>query len=1193
MNDKYNKISREFINFKTTLNQEIKNTNPKFSINNECYCIKEKWFNEFEAQINQYNTNKKSAQDSKNNNLKVFLSKNHPEFINDIDSAVKIFEGHSNIKIISKNLVILLCDKEKILNYNSVKFYAGNNKIILEFNIYSDVSISLLIISPLEELSQQVILYFPISNKREFKMKFYKTLIENEVSNKSFSQNKIDFKKINITDIRSPINLKQNQSLDSKSSQPINLIIKFLISLYYYEISLSNNKNKESIININERSYLINPEWIEAIKSFYKYQDLINIINNNIKKAFDYSNFFNQIDQIFEIIINKSEIQKIPTSTDIFKTENIIPKEKREHNLSFLEKCYILPKKIILIIKTFISHESNSLRSVSHFWKNNHFCILKNCIIYIGIINSSTIFLSEYILFYKNIENIPSDEFKSLLNVTNINKFFSERKCNDNTAYIQKIYLKSYNGSIGKLFILKNREHYLNSYINKVEVKKEKKHNRSSSMDYLNITHNQRIINNEEKENISEINGYKKVLHTSLNKSMQEDRNIQMNNFLMNRGNEENKENSLQKQYKEKKENEMLILIKQNEKYKFQINQKENEINQMKNLNDKLNLDLKLEKEKNKKLEEIIRNLEQKMQEKKEADNNISINNNKKDEQIKNLLSLNKNLETEKKALEEKVQKYKNRYEQSKTQIENKEIKQKERENEKENAKEKELLEMQKEINEKIKFLENKEMYLCEEENRIEKRKEKLNKDNNKENQILKQKNKELLEINDLLKKDNEKMKSELEEMRKQMKNKDSKPKNNISQSLRIDEINNNNNINYIDNNYIEKNNEHKRRSNSMPNQIKKKPLELFLKPTLIGLDNLGATCFMNSTLQCLSQTGALTNYFLAEKNESYINRISTELSQKKELCLSKVYLWLIKKLWEKNPSKPSFSPKKFMDTIAEMNPLFKKGDPGDAKDFIIFVLEQIHKELKRSIANNANILKIEDLNQYDKVNAFSHFFEEFKKDCSIISDVFFGFNETTNVCLNCKNNYTSKGQNFPICYNYGIFNCLIFPLEEVRKMKCNYYKINCDRVNLIECFVYNQQSELFTGENQNYCNICRQMFNSVYTSLIYTFPNHLILILNRGKGNVFKVNLDFALQIDLTDFAIAKQSREIFDLYGVITHIGQSGPNAHFVATCKSPIDGYWYRYNDSLVNPITDIQKEIINFGVPYILFYQKHPN
>ena len=64
-----------------------------------------------------------------------------------------------------------------------------------------------------------------------------------------------------------------------------------------------------------------------------------------------------------------------------------------------------------------------------------------------------------------------------------------------------------------------------------------------------------------------------------------------------------------------------------------------------------------------------------------------------------------------------------------------------------------------------------------------------------------------------------------------------------------------------------------------------------------------------------------------------------------------------------------------------------------------------------------------------------------------------------------------------------------------------------------------------------------------------------------------------------------------IYSLYGVITHIGESGPNAHFVASCKSSIDHKWYRYNDSLVSPITNIQKEVIDFGIPYILFYQKN--
>ena len=63
-----------------------------------------------------------------------------------------------------------------------------------------------------------------------------------------------------------------------------------------------------------------------------------------------------------------------------------------------------------------------------------------------------------------------------------------------------------------------------------------------------------------------------------------------------------------------------------------------------------------------------------------------------------------------------------------------------------------------------------------------------------------------------------------------------------------------------------------------------------------------------------------------------------------------------------------------------------------------------------------------------------------------------------------------------------------------------------------------------------------------------------------------------------------------IYNLYGVITHIGQSGANAHFVASCKSPIDNKWYRYNDAFVNPITDLKKEVIDYGTPYILFYQK---
>ena len=414
-------------------------------------------------------------------------------------------------------------------------------------------------------------------------------------------------------------------------------------------------------------------------------------------------------------------------------------------------------------------------------------------------------------------------------------------------------------------------------------------------------------------------------------------------------------------------------------------------------------------------------------------------------------------------------------------------------------------------------------------------------------------------------------------------------------QSLQKD-IQDNQRIKSENNNMINQKNILEKEINEMKiklDEIKSKipPLERYKKPTLIGLNNIGATCFMNSTLQCLSQTKPLTEFFLKAQNfqkiQNYIGRDDK---------LSPYYYELIQNLWQENGPK-SFSPTDFMKVVEKMNPLFKVGQAGDSKDFIIFILESLHKELKSPIntGNNNQINHI--LNQYDKKSAFHHFLAEFKSDFSIISDTFFGINETMNECLNCKNNYNMMNMNCPILYNYGIFNFLIFPLEEVKNCRNNnYMNFNynnmpiLNQVTLDDCFIYNQKMELFTGENRNYCNNCKLLFDSNYVTRIYSSPQVLILILNRGKGNIYNVTLNFTETIDITKYIYNENKNKMsYDLYGVITHIGQSGPNAHFVASCKSPIDNQWYRYNDAIVNPITNVQKEIIEFGVPYILFYQ----
>ena len=330
----------------------------------------------------------------------------------------------------------------------------------------------------------------------------------------------------------------------------------------------------------------------------------------------------------------------------------------------------------------------------------------------------------------------------------------------------------------------------------------------------------------------------------------------------------------------------------------------------------------------------------------------------------------------------------------------------------------------------------------------------------------------------------------------------------------------------------------------------------------------------------------------MKEKHKDRIINNNIALTNNEENQLSPAYLELIQKLWDKNGPN-SVDPDSFMNKLNEMNPLFKMGEAGDSKDFIVYILEQLHRELKISNkSKDTNPVLNEPLNQYDRYNAIYHFFADFQEAISIISDVFFGFSEITNECINCKNIYNSQGLNNPICYNYQIFNCLIFPLEEVKKMKNNANnQTDNNRVSIYDCFYYNSKTDLFNGDNQSFCNVCQQMVDSYYTSRIYISPNVLILILNRGKGNIYDVKLDFCEIIELNNYVLQKDKPQaVYYLYGVITHVGQSGPSAHFIASCKSPIDNQWYRYNDAFVSPITDLQKEVIDYGTPYILFYQK---
>ena len=157
-----------------------------------------------------------------------------------------------------------------------------------------------------------------------------------------------------------------------------------------------------------------------------------------------------------------------------------------------------------------------------------------------------------------------------------------------------------------------------------------------------------------------------------------------------------------------------------------------------------------------------------------------------------------------------------------------------------------------------------------------------------------------------------------------------------------------------------------------------------------------------------------------------------------------------------------------------------------------------------------------------------------------------------------------------------------------------NNYFLNVNKIlTLSDCFDYYQTKEKLGGKNKSYCNLCQQFFDSIFSTKIFYSPNVLIIILNREKENIYdyvKLNFQENINIDEYDFDKNIQISTIYDLYGVISNIAEFGSSSRFIANCKSPIDNNWYRFDDSDVSQINNIQQDVIEFGTPHILFYKK---
>ncbi|KAJ8251460.1 hypothetical protein GJAV_G00221590 [Gymnothorax javanicus] len=302
------------------------------------------------------------------------------------------------------------------------------------------------------------------------------------------------------------------------------------------------------------------------------------------------------------------------------------------------------------------------------------------------------------------------------------------------------------------------------------------------------------------------------------------------------------------------------------------------------------------------------------------------------------------------------------------------------------------------------------------------------------------------------------------------------------------------------------------------------------------GLHNLGNTCFLNSTVQCLTYTPPLANYLLSKEHSRTCHQSG--------FCMICVMQNHIVQAFANTGN--AIKPVSFIRDLKKIARHFRFGSQEDAHEFLRYTVDAMQKAC---------------LNGYPKLDRQT-------QATTLVHQIFGGYLRSRVKCSVCKS----------VSDTYDPYLDIAVEIRQAANI-----------VRALELFV---KPDVLSGENAYMCAKCKKKVPATKRFTVHRTSNVLTLSLKRFanfSGGKITKDVGYPEFLNIRPYMSQTSGEPVmYGLYAVLVHSGYSCHAGHYYCYVKAS-NGQWYQMNDSMVH--SSNIKVVLNQQA-YVLFYLRIP-